>query len=83
MKSNELQRYQEREQALRDLGWQVDAALHEGRKIGELTGKIQLLQDLLDVVVTNSDELAGKPLEELEEFLRDLQQRLRNRPEPN
>ena len=82
MKSSELQRYQEREQALRDLGWQVDAALHEGRKIGELTGKIQILQELLDAVATNSDDLAGKPIEELEELLRDLQQRLRNRPQP-
>ena len=78
MKSTDLQRYQEREQAMRDLGWQVRAARSEGIKIG----KVQLLQELLGLTASPSDELESLETNELDELLRDLQQRLRNRPQP-
>ena len=78
MKSTDLQRYHEREQALRDLGWQVRAARREGIKIGTI-GKVQVLQELLGDQVASSTELESRTLEELERVSQELQQKLRNR----
>ena len=79
--------YDQREKAQRDYRWAMDGARDEGIKIGteqglergSLTGKIQLLQQLLNQEPASTASLLERSLEELAALLSDLQQQLRSR----
>jgi len=53
----------------------------EGREEGLLIGKIQLLEQLLGQPQTPAERLLGRPLDELEALVAQLQERLRSRGE--
>ena len=83
MKSADYERYLEREKALRDMGWQVQAAHQEGAELGyvkgELVGKIEILHEVLGLSSMPPEVLKSKAVAELESHLRDLRQRMQNR----
>ncbi len=86
-KTEDKQMYDQREKAQRDYEWALSGAREEGREEGErlglekgnLAGKIQLLQELLEDPATSDAELQAETPETLTSRLADLQQRLRNR----
>lgn len=75
--------YDQREKAQRDYEWAISGAREEGEQIGlekgKLTGKIQMLQELLGDTLTTDTELAACGLDTLTTQLAVLQQRLRDR----
>ncbi|GAB5402859.1 MAG: hypothetical protein Aurels2KO_10900 [Aureliella sp.] len=62
----------------REEGRQVSE--REGLRKGELIGKVQMVQELLDETPSTTDQLAALEIDELQAQLTALQQRLRERP---
>ena len=74
--------YDAREKALRDHQWAIRQSYQEGIKEGKEEGEIKLirtLQQILCISVSNTDELAGMNLQQLEAITADLQERIRLR----
>ncbi len=86
-KTEDRAMYDQREKAQRDYEWAITGAREEGREEGEqiglekgkLTGKIQMLQELLGDTPTTDAELEASGLDALTTQLAVLQQRLRDR----
>ncbi len=82
-KTEDRAMYDQREKAQRDYEWAISGAREEGEQIGlekgKLTGKIQMLQELLGDTLTTDTELAACGLDTLTTQLAVLQQRLRDR----
>ncbi len=82
--------YDAREKAIRDQQWALNASRKEGLIEGEIKGKIEgkiegeirmirMLQEILEVPVSNESDFEGKSLEELRNQTSDLQDRVRSR----
>ena len=82
--------YDAREKALRDHQWAIRQSYQEGIKEGKEEGReegreegeiklIRTLQQILCISVSNTDELAGMNLQQLEAITADLQERIRLR----
>jgi predicted transposase/invertase (TIGR01784 family) len=71
--------YDQREKAQRDYEWAITGAREEGREEGKLTGKIQMLQELLGDTPTTDAEFKSCDIDTLTTRLAELQQRLRAR----
>jgi len=65
-----------REKALKDKNSALSAAKEEGRKEGELIGKIQILQRVLKCPISSREELLQKSIEELKALLQELEAQL-------
>jgi hypothetical protein len=81
--TEEKEMYDSREKALLDYESNLIDARQEGRQEGELIGmeigRIQLLQELLELPLQNRKELAAMPLEEIVGLRKTLQSKLRDR----
>jgi hypothetical protein len=81
--TEEKEMYDSREKALLDYESNLIDARQEGRQEGELIGmeigRIQLLQELLDLPLQNREELASMPSEEIVGLRKTLQSKLRDR----
>ncbi|MBL8892312.1 MAG: hypothetical protein JNL67_20220, partial [Planctomycetaceae bacterium] len=78
--------YDAREKAIRDQEWAVIVARDEGKNEGKIEGKIEtirILQNLLELPVTNIADLSDRTLEELQAITTDLQKKLQNRKPSN
>ncbi len=74
--------YDARERAILDREWELDAAERRGEIKGEIKGKIeaiQMLQNILGVPVSDSEELRAQNQEQLRAIMSDLQDKLRGR----
>jgi predicted transposase/invertase (TIGR01784 family) len=74
--------YDAREKAIRDRKWELSSAFREGEREGEIKGKIEsirMLQGLLNVPVSEEQELRTLTLEQLQALTSSLQENLRNR----
>ena len=86
--------YDAREKAIRDQQWALNASRKEGLIEGEIKGKIEgeikgkiegeirmirMLQEILEVPVSNESDFEGKSLEELQNQTSHLQDRVRTR----
>jgi predicted transposase YdaD len=89
--------YDAREKAIRDRQWQLNAAFREGEAKGEAKGKIegqregeindrieriQSLQGILRVPVSDEQQLRAMTFEQLQSLTRSLQEDIRNRLSP-
>ena len=80
-------RYDDRLKAQRDYQWGLDSAREEGRQQGRqeaweisiLSGKIQILQELLGEEPSSSASLCEHTIGELSSMVADLLQRLQSR----
>jgi hypothetical protein len=81
--TEEKEMYDSREKALLDYESNLIDARQEGRQEGELIGmeigRIQLLQELLELPLQNRKELAAMPSEEIVGLRKTLQSKLRDR----
>ena len=81
--TEEKEMYDSREKALLDYESNLIDARQEGRQEGELIGmeigRIQLLQELLELPLQNREELAAMPSEEIVGLRKTLQSKLRDR----
>jgi len=82
--------YDAREKAIRDQEWAVIVARDEGKTAGTIEGEIKgeiktirILQNLLELPVTNITDLSDRTLEELQAITTDLQKKLQNRKPSN
>lgn len=71
--------YDQREKAQRDYEWAISGAREEGREEGELIGKVEMLQELLEDARTTKSVLLSEGTDALTKRLAELQQRLRDR----
>jgi predicted transposase/invertase (TIGR01784 family) len=74
--------YDAREKAIRDRKWELNAAFREGQREGKIEGKIEMvrtLQGILNVHVSEEDDLRAMSLEQLEALTSSLQEQLRTR----
>ena len=71
----ERQRRLESEQAVRDRGWEVRAS----RDVGISIGKIQMLQELLGIPLSEIADVNGHDDGKLNKQLRELEHRFRSR----
>ena len=82
-KTEDRMMYDQRLKAQRDYQWGLDSARQEGRQEGweggELSGRIQVLQELLGEESSSTASLRERTISELSGILADLQQRLRSR----
>ena len=81
--------YDAREKAIRDRQWQLNAAFREGQREGEIKGeindrieRIQSLQGILRVPVSDEQELRAMTVEQLQSLTHSLQEDIRNRLSP-
>ena len=89
--------YDAREKAIRDRKWELNGAFREGQREGEIRGKIEgeirgkaeggiklirTLQGILDIPVSEEQDLRAMTLEQLEALTSSLQEKLRNRKLP-
>ncbi len=85
--------YDAREKAIRDRKWELNGAFREGQREGEIRGKIEgkaegeiklirTLQGILDIPVSEEQNLRAMTLEQLEALTTGLQEKLRNRKLP-
>jgi len=85
--TEEKEMYDAREKAILDYeSGLVDArqqgrleGRQEGRQEGEVIGRIRLLQELLDLPLSNQEELSSRSLDDLISTMDDLQAKLRSR----
>jgi flagellar biosynthesis/type III secretory pathway protein FliH len=82
-KTEDRMMYDQRLKAQRDYQWGLDSARQEGRQEGweggELSGRIQVLQELLGEPSSSTASLRERTISELSTMLEDLRQRLRSR----
>jgi hypothetical protein len=82
--------YDARERAIRDRKWELNAAFREGESKGKLEGEIEgeikgeirsvrMLQGLLQIPISEEQELHTLTLEQLQTLTSSLQEQLRNR----
>ncbi len=75
----ERELYEARLKLQRDERARLKAAEDQGLAKGETTGQVKLLQRLLGLPVSPSEELAGKPYEELRHMLSELERQYEER----
>jgi flagellar biosynthesis/type III secretory pathway protein FliH len=86
-KTEDRMMYDERLKAQRDYQWGLDSAREEGRQEGRqqaweasiLSGRIQMLQEILGEQPSSSASLRERTISELSTMLADLKQRLQSR----
>ncbi len=71
--------YDSREKAILDYESGLIDARQEGRQEGEVIGRIRLLEELLDLPLSNQEELSSLSLEQLTSTMNNLQATLRSR----
>jgi predicted transposase/invertase (TIGR01784 family) len=74
--------YDAREKAIRDQQWALNASRKEGKIEGKIEGEIKtirVLQEILQIPLSNDSDFDGKSLDDLQSLTSDLQERVRQR----